>query len=39
MKPNHPRRVPEYLQHILDAIDRAKRISYIAAWIGSVDFR
>ena len=28
MKPRHSRRVPEYLQHILDAIDRAT--AYVA---------
>jgi len=28
MKPTHARRVPEYLQHILDAIDRAT--AYVA---------
>ena len=29
MKSKHPGRIPEYLQHILDAINRA--LSYVAA--------
>jgi len=29
MKPRHPQRVPQYLQHILDAIDRAT--GYVSA--------
>jgi uncharacterized protein with HEPN domain len=29
MKSKHPERIPEYLQHILDAINRA--LGYVAA--------
>lgn len=32
MKPKHARRVPEYLQHILDAIDRA------TGYVNGMDF-
>jgi uncharacterized protein with HEPN domain len=32
MKPKHARRVPEYLQHILDAIDRA------TGYVNGLDF-
>ena len=32
MKPKHARRVPEYLQHILDAIDRA------TSYVNGMDF-
>ena len=32
MKPNHPQRIPEYLQHILDAIDRA------TSYVSGMDF-